>query len=155
MLSAAKYATEALLNRVVSRLKERGFKEDSLDNIKRDLMENIDLLGKVAAEEEHGIREEVIEEPFKAGLYTGLFYILGSIFPLLPYFLLLPINIAVPLSFTLAALLLSITGFIIAVSGGINIKHKVIEMVVAGLGAAVITYLIGYAASTILGIEVE
>ena len=113
------------------------------------------MLGKVAAEEEHGIWEEVIEEPFKAGLYTSLFYIIGSIFPLLPYFLLLPINIAIPLSFTLAALLLSVTGFIIAVSAGINIKRKVIEMVVAGLGAAVITYLIGYATSTILEIEVE
>ena len=77
MISAAKYATEALLNRVISRLRERGFKEDSLDNIKRDLRRNIDLLGKVAAEEEHGIREEVIEEPFKAGLYTGLFYIIA------------------------------------------------------------------------------
>jgi len=155
MASAAKYATRALVNRVLKKMRRRGFKEDTLKKLGEDLNKNIELLGKIAAEEEHGFKEETLENPGKAGIYTGLFYIIGSIFPLFPYIMMLPVSIAIPISFISAGILLGITGFIIAVSATLSIKEKVIEMVIAGLGAALLTYIIGYLAPIILGVNLN
>ena len=109
----------------------------------------------VIAEEEYGIREERLEEPKKAGLYTGLFYIAGAMIPLTPYFILMSIGLALPLSFALAAALLGATSFVIAVSAGLSIGRKAVEMILAGLGSALLTLAIGRAASLILGIELS
>ena len=45
-------------------------------------------------------------------------------------------------------------GFIIAVSANIEVKRKVFELIVAGLGSTTITFIIGRIASLILGIEI-
>ncbi len=112
-------------------------------------------LRKIIAEEEYGLKKEALENPAKAGLYTGTFYIIGALAPLIPYFLLLPVQLSIPLSFTLAAIMLGITGFLIAVSAGLSIKWKILELICAGLGSAMLTYGIGRIASILLGIEVE
>ena len=105
------------------------------------------------AEEEYGIKEETLENPKVAGLYTGMFYILGAFIPLTPYFLGLPITYALIASFIIAGLMLATSGSIIAISSGLPTGKKVAELVVSGLGSATITYLIGLAASLLLGIN--
>lgn len=153
--AAAKYATRALIDRVMRKLKEEGFNQDTLTALSRDLEEKPNLLSKLAISEEENVSSEDIENPLKAGLYTGLFYIIGSIFPLSPYFLMLPIPFSRPLSFLSAGLLLALTGFIIAISASLDVREKILEFVVAGSGAAFLTYLIGSLASLLFGIEVE
>jgi len=51
--------------------------------------------------------------------------------------------------------MLALTGFVIAISANLDIKMKMLELVVAGLGSAIVTYIIGIAASMLLGIEVD
>ncbi len=67
----------------------------------------------------------------------------------------MPITLAIPLSFILAAIMLALTGFVIAISANLDIKMKMLELVVAGLGSAIVTYVIGIVASMLLGIEVD
>jgi len=91
---------------------------------------------------ENLIPEEDINE-VRAALYTGLAYILGVFFPVVPYFLAPNSYIALPFSIFLAALMLGIVSTIISVMSGISIKKKVTEMIILGLGAAALSYLFG------------
>ena len=151
---AARYVSHLFTRRVVDYMLKKGFREETAKSIAEDASRNKELLSRVVAEEEYGLREEALENPVKAGLYTGVFYIVGALVPLTPYFLLLSITLAIPLSFLIAALMLAITGFIIAVSASLSIKAKMMELVVAGLGSATLTFIVGRIASILLGIEV-
>ncbi len=151
---ASKYVANVYVSRIVSYMRKKGFSKEVAETIAEDAKKDKELLGRLVAEEEYGLREEALENPRAAGVYTGVFYIVGAFIPLLPYFLMLPIFTALPLSFILAALILAMTAFIIAVSADLNVRRKIMEMVVAGLGSATLTYGIGKLASILLGIEV-
>ena len=62
---------------------------------------------------------------------------------------------SLPLSFGIAASMLTVMGFVIAVAAEISIKKKVLELIMAGLGSATLTFMIGKLASWLIGIEVE
>lgn len=151
---ASKYVANVYVSRIVSYMRKKGFSKEVAETIAEDAKKDNELLGRLVAEEEYGLREEALENPRAAGIYTGVFYIIGAFIPLLPYFLMLPIFTALPLSFILAALILAMTAFIIAVSADLNVRRKITEMIVAGLGSATLTYGIGKLASILLGIEV-
>ncbi len=149
------YVSHALYSRVVDYMKKKGFSESTSRRIADEALADKKLLGKIVAEEEYGLKEEKLESPGKAGLYTGLFYIVGAIVPLIPYYLRFPIDISLPLSFGIAASMLAIMGFVIAVAAEISIKRKILELIIAGLGSATLTFMIGKLASWFFGIEVE
>ncbi|MEM1797177.1 MAG: VIT1/CCC1 transporter family protein, partial [Zestosphaera sp.] len=98
--------------------------------------------------------EEASRDPKKAGLFTGLSYLSGSLVPLLPYVLLIPPPISVVLSFVFSAAALGLTGFIISILGGLEAKRKILELIALGMIAATITYFIGRIANILLGIEI-
>ena len=50
--------------------------------------------------------------------------------------------------------MLAVMGFLIAVTAELSIKIKIAELMLAGLGSAILTYGIGKLASILLGIEV-
>ena len=75
--------------------------------------------------------------------------------PLIPYYAGLAVQLALPLSLLVAAVMLSVTGFMIAVTASLNIKKKIVELLVAGMGSALATYTIGRLASILLGIEIS
>ncbi|NPA99487.1 MAG: rubrerythrin family protein [Crenarchaeota archaeon] len=150
---AARYATNILVERVKASLLKRGYSRDAVDKIGEDARANPDILSKIVAEEEYGISEESIENPRIASLYTGIFYIIGAFVPLIPYFLGLPILYALILSFLMAASMLAVSGTIVAISSGLAIKRKVVELVLSGLGSALATYGIGALASLLFGIH--
>ncbi len=150
---AAKYAAETLAKRVHEYMVKKGHSEETAEVIARETARNPELLGSVLAEEEYGIREETLENPKVAGLYTGTFYVIGAFLPLTPYFLGLPITYALISSFIIAGLMLGISGSIIAISSGLHSAKKATELIVSGLGSATVTYLIGLAASLLLGIS--
>jgi VIT1/CCC1 family predicted Fe2+/Mn2+ transporter len=151
---AAKYAGRELMLRVRNYFMGKGFSERVAEPASEEAGKNPELLSRLVSEEEYGLREESLDDPKKAGLYTGIFYILGAFVPLLPYFLGLNVIYDLALSFILAGVMLSISGALIAISAGLKIRGKVVELVLSGLGSATITYLIGLAASALLGIEV-
>jgi len=151
---AARYVQSALIARLRRVLQAKGFSSAAIERLEEDVKGKPEMISKLIAEEEHGLTEERLEDPVKAGVYTGMFYVLGAFVPLIPYFLLLPIKLAIPASFALAGLMLAITGFVIAVSAGIDIKTKMVELATVGMGSAILTYMIGRLASIIFGIEV-
>ncbi|RLE91037.1 MAG: hypothetical protein DRN04_13740 [Thermoprotei archaeon] len=64
-------------------------------------------------------------------VYSSLFYITGAVIPLIPYYLKLHAQYALPLSFTTATLLLATMGFIVATVTEISVKRKMLEMIVS------------------------
>lgn len=151
---ASRHAAGVLKRRIVEYMARRGVSRRTSEMLAEEAASNPELMGSIIAEEEYGLSEASLENPAKAGLYTGLFYAVGAVVPLLPYFARMRITYATPLSFILAGIMLAATGFIIAVSAGLNYKYKMIELAAAGLGSAALTFLIGKAASIILGINI-
>ena len=119
---------------VRERLEEMGLSNEVADEAADYIVKN----GKP----ENIIPEEDINEG-RAAIYTGLAYILGVFFPVVPYFVAPTSYIALPFSILLAGLMLAIVSTIISVMSGISIKRKVMEMIVLGLGAAALSYLFG------------
>ncbi len=152
---ASRFVAHVFKERVINYMLRKGYSKDVSNAIAEESSRNRKLLTRVIAEEEYGIREETLENPFKAGVYTGSAYALGAFVPLIPYFLGLPISVAIILSLLFAALALALTGFIVAISANLGIKRKILEMILAGLGSAGATYAVGRLASTVFGIEVE
>ncbi len=152
---AARYVGHLLRERVRWFMSRKGFSEPLAEMISREAGDNPKLLSRIVSEEEYGIREEGLENPGKAGLYTGAFYLVGALIPILPYLLPQSIVASTILSFLLAGVALGFVGFLIAVTAGISARRKIFEMVLSGLGSALATYMIGRLASITLGIEVE
>ena len=152
--TAVRYAAGVFKERVKEYMVRKGFSEETSKSVAEESARDPRLLSRVVAEEEYGLREEALEDPVKAGLYTGLFYILGAALPLLPYFLGIPVLTAMALSLFTAAAALAVTGSLVALSANLPVKRKAIEMVLLGLGSAAVTFGIGRLASILLGIEV-
>ena len=152
ILKASMYAGNVFRDRIASRMIEKGYSKEISASIADESTGDQEKLSSFIAEEEHGLRKEALVNPFKAGLYAGSFNAFGALLPLLPYFLGLPIGITVLVSVAFAGLALAVTGALIAILANLHIKSKVVEMLIAGLGSAAATYLIGRAASIILGV---
>jgi len=151
--AAARYAARVFRDRVVGYMTRKGFSRRVSEALAEESVKNEKLLSRIVAEEEYGLREESLEDPGKAGLYTGFFYMVGAALPLIPYFAGLTISVALVLSLVFAGLALAVTGSIIALSANLPVKRKVVEMMLFGLGSAAATFIIGRLASILFGIE--
>lgn len=150
----AKMEPEHSAEELRERLVRRGFTRELSDAIVAESLRDIKLLSSLLIESELGHGEETLEEPAKAGLYTGVSYLIGSVAPLLPYVASIPAPFSIVLSLISATFVLSVTGFIISVLGGLRAKRKVAELIALGLTAATVTYTIGRIASAVFGIEI-
>ena len=151
---ASRYVAHLFKDRIISYMVRKGYSEEVSKAVAEESSKNHRLLSIVIAEEEYGLREEALEDPIKAGIYTGMFYALGAFVPLLPYFLGLPIFIAIITSLLFAATALALTGFIIGISANLSIRRKMLEMIISGLGSAGVTFIVGRIASLLFGVEV-
>jgi VIT1/CCC1 family predicted Fe2+/Mn2+ transporter len=97
-------------------------------------------------------------EPREAIKTSGLFFIIGAVPILIPFFIgvfggfapFIPAMIA----FTLAVLTISMTGFFVAVLSGKKILMKMIHNIFVIMGTCAVTYGVGLAARILLGIDV-
>jgi VIT1/CCC1 family predicted Fe2+/Mn2+ transporter len=97
-------------------------------------------------------------EPREAIKNSGLFFIIGAVPILIPFFIgvfaggapFIPAIIA----FTLAVLTISMTGFFVAVLSGKKILMKMIHNIFVIMGTCAVTYGVGLAARILLGIDV-
>lgn len=139
---APERAQEALLER---------FEEDGMP---RELStEVVDCLG-----DKSGMLARLMSEPsnqneWRSALFTGLAYLLGVVFPVLPYFLADNSLHALVGSVLFAGLALATVGSAIALFSGISVRTKVTEMVFSGLAAAGLAWLFGYLMQTLFGIS--
>ena len=126
-------AREELLEKLVS----SGMPDDVANDVVEKVAEKKEAVTKLLV-------DETQEEELSSALYTGLAYIIGVFFPVVPYFFSSSSLMALPFSITLAGTVLAIMATMVSVISGIPIKKKIIEMVTTGLGAAGLTYALGY-----------
>ncbi|MBF0570169.1 MAG: VIT1/CCC1 transporter family protein [Candidatus Omnitrophica bacterium] len=94
------------------------------------------------------------KEPLKAGLYTGLSYIVVVLILVSPYFLLGNIFLCLSLTILLALLAILIFTYYISIAQGHPFKERFVEMAVLSLVIAAITFLIGLAVRHVFGVSI-
>ncbi len=97
------------------------------------------------------VREK--ESEVRSALFTGLSYLLGVVFPVMPYFLLSDSIGALLTSLVLAFTVLLFVASFVALISGISLKKKVIEMVLSAGFAAGVSFLMGTLVKGAFGIE--
>ena len=98
------------------------------------------------------IHEEA-SHPIRAAIVMGIFYLVGGVVPLIPYFL-LPVNQAVVPAIVVTAVTLFLVGVWAASFTKTSKIKSGIEMTLVSLTAALIGYVIGRLVATYFGVEV-
>lgn len=128
------------------RLEESGVPDDTAKDIAERVGANRDAIANL-------LLPEPQENELRSGLYTGLAYLLGVAFPVLPYFFAPNAWAALAGSVALAGIALAATGLVVSILSGISLRRKVVELVTAGFTAAAIAYVIGWLLRAGTGIE--
>ncbi|SNX53208.1 VIT1/CCC1 transporter family protein [Thermoanaerobacterium sp. RBIITD] len=133
---------------LLSKLNDSGIPNDISKEVVEKLGDNKDAMTNLLV-------EDVKENEIKSALYTGIAYLVGLVFPVIPYFFVASSSlVALVFSVIFAAIALSIVGTVVSIaSESLSIKSKIIEMVVTGLGAAALSYLFGKLVQLIFGIQ--
>ena len=153
---------EGIRNRMelIFRVSEDRAKEELREKlVSANLPEEIaaDVVDRLAGEEDAVMGllvEETQEDEVRAAIYTGLAYIIGVFFPVVPYFFSSSSLTALPFSIALAGSVLAVMAVVISLISGIPVRKKVAEMVVTGLGAAGLTYVIGFMIQSTFGLAI-
>lgn len=152
--SASESVPQVYMQKVMGYMRKKELSEEIARAIAEEAHEK-NLLTRIVAEEEYGIKEEALGNPLKSAVYAGLFRIIGTILPLTPFFLNMPIGESIPISIAITMLLLAVTGFLVAISAEVDIKDKVVELCVTGLILSTLTFLIGKSTSELMKIFIE
>ncbi len=98
--------------------------------------------------------EETGKDPLKAGVYTGIAYVIVVTLLVLPYFLFKNVLFNLGLVIVTALLVILIFTFYISTAKGLNFRKRFLEMAGLSLVTAVLTFFIGLAIRKIFGVEV-
>lgn len=136
-------AKQELLNKLV----DSGIPKDAGQDVIEKIGENEDAVMNLLIEKSD-------ENEVRSAIFTGLAYIVGVAFPVLPYFLLSSSLAALALSIALAGLALAtVAGIVSITAGNPNVKGKIVEMVLSGFGAAAVSYVFGLIVQAYFGIS--
>ncbi len=123
--------------------RKKGFKGKLLKDIVNHITKDKKLWLETMMLEELRLCPDEYEKPLKTAFLIGFTALIGSFIPLLPFFFLTVVNQAVIVGIILAVVALFVTGIVKAkVTVGKPLKQG-FEMVLIGMGAAGIGYLIG------------
>ncbi|MEM0159772.1 MAG: VIT1/CCC1 transporter family protein [Candidatus Micrarchaeaceae archaeon] len=92
--------------------------------------------------------------PARSALYTGIFYIFGAIFPILPFAFGIGGISGIALAMVLTAIVLLFTSTLIAILSNESISRRVAESLLISFGAAAVTITLGFYARYVLHILV-
>ncbi|WP_048165919.1 VIT1/CCC1 transporter family protein [Palaeococcus pacificus] len=137
---------ERAKDELMGKLLESGMPKEIAEEAAEKLSTKEEALIKLLIHEED-------ENEIRAALYTGLAYLMGVAFPVLPYFIATSSLRALPFSVLLAGTALAVVATMISILSGISIRKKVFEMVSTGLGAAFVSYLFGRLMEAIFNIS--
>ncbi len=140
---------EEKVERLKSLLTEMGFKGDYIEKAARSIADEGENATDFFVRNKLGRSRESSESPRRAGLQTGLFYLIGAAFPILPFAF---IGGTIGLAFSVLAVALAqmTAASIIAVTSDTSVLKKVGETVGLTLGAAAATYILGTLLFTLL-----
>ncbi len=141
---------EAYQQRIEKYMKNKNYNPEIAKTIALEAKEK-KMINRIIAEEEYGIGEKTLGEPFVYALQSGLFKTIGTILPLLPFLAGYPVNYSILLSVTITIVLLSAIGSLAAVAAQVNVRKKVTELIIAGLILSGLTFLLGKLTSILIG----
>jgi VIT1/CCC1 family predicted Fe2+/Mn2+ transporter len=144
-------APHAYLRRIEKYMKGKDYSDDIALKIAEEARDKR-MIERIIAEEEYGISEGALENPLESALYAGLFKVIGTVLPLLPFFAGLPVTQAIPISILITLIMLSIAGTLTAIAAEVDVKNKVVELTTGGLVLSMLTYAFGKSASIIINI---
>jgi vacuolar iron transporter family protein len=126
----------------------KGFRGQLLAQIVRKITSSKKTWLDIMMKEELGLSEDK-ESAAKSALIVGLSALVGSLVPLLPFFI-LPVGISIPASLVFSIIVLFVLGSIKAkVTVGSWLRSGA-EMSLIGMGAAIVGYLVGSAFGVLL-----
>jgi VIT1/CCC1 family predicted Fe2+/Mn2+ transporter len=100
----------------------------------------------------NSVEEPPVENPWRAALVVGVFYLLGALIPVLPFWL----GAQQPIvSFACGFLAAGLMAALLAVMSGTPVLRKMTENALIVAGTVAITYAIGLLAQRYFGIEVH
>ena len=120
----------------------KGFRGKQLDDIVKKIISNKDLWLDTMMTEELRLFPDEYEEPLKKGIFVGIASIIGSIIPILPYFV-LNVQYATYASVGICAAILFGVGVIKAKWFELDWWKSGLEMALIGTVAALVGYVIG------------
>lgn len=122
----------------------KGISPAKARSIAKSIMSNKGIALETMAREELGFASEETGNPLKAGLTSGVSFVIGSSLPVLPW-VLLPGKLALYTSIGLSLGGFFTVGVLRTIITGKNPLRSGIEMFLIGTIAAIVTYLIGSA----------
>ena len=140
-------APEAYMSRIEKYMIRRDYNEDIAKLIAVEAREK-NLIEKIIAEEEYGIKS-ISPNPMESALWAGLFKVVATVLPLMPFFFGLPVSVSIPVSVLITLVLLSIAGSLVAIAAEVSVRNKVVELISGGIVLASLTYILGKSASII------
>ncbi|MDZ7672443.1 MAG: VIT1/CCC1 transporter family protein [Halanaerobiales bacterium] len=90
----------------------------------------------------------------KSSLYTGSAYVITVVLLILPYLLLESYMLSLIVTVVVAITIILVFNFYISVAKNLNFKKRFFEMAGISIGVAVISFLIGIAVRTVLGVDI-
>ncbi|MCL5106208.1 MAG: VIT1/CCC1 transporter family protein [Candidatus Marsarchaeota archaeon] len=91
--------------------------------------------------------------PLLSAFYSGVFYVVGAIFPLLPFIIGLHIIIAIMLSIFLTILLLILISILISIITSTSIMKRIVRTLIISLSAVAISIMLGFYARKYLHVS--
>jgi len=143
---------EAEQREMAALLEHEGVATDDAARIVAALARYPESYRKTMVEKELGLQIETGAVKIPEALTMGVSYIVGSIFPLAPYFF-LAVHTALPLSIALTVVALVIVGLIKGKLASMNMGRSVLEIVIVGGMSAGGGYLLGTVVPQLLGMK--
>jgi VIT1/CCC1 family predicted Fe2+/Mn2+ transporter len=137
---------------MVKLLQHEGIEQIDAARIVDILVRYPECYHKTMVEKELGLPIETSTVKIPEALTMGISYIVGSIFPLAPYFF-LPVRTALLVSILLTVVALVIVGIIKGRLASLNLFRSVIEIVVVGGASAGGGYLLGSVIPQLFGVK--
>lgn len=94
------------------------------------------------------------KNPVKAAIYTGIAYIITVLVLITPYLFIDNYYVCLAMALTSAVIIIALFNYYISVAQDVPFRARFIEMAGLSLIVATISFLVGYLARTLLGIEV-
>ena len=129
------------------RLIDSGVPDAISEQVAQTVGENRESLSRL-------LLQDVTENEWRSAMFTGVAYLFGVLFPVLPYFIADSSSAALVGSVFFAGLALAVVGGFVALLSGISLRTKILEMVITGLGAAGLAWLFGMLMQSLFGIGV-
>lgn len=144
---ALTFALETKKKQLVAAYERKKFTREEAETIVNRLSSEPQDLLKAMLTEEHGIGNEAQESPKILAAYTAVAFVLAGIIPVMPFFVMSAMP-GVVTSIILTGGALFAAGIIRALTTLNSFIKSGIEMVLVGLGSAVITYIVGVLVGT-------